>query len=266
MQAHLLLGLPWACALGACVAHTAGGTPAPSVPLPRLAAAAEEPPGIVALPSPCGLAVVGNEGELHFRMELAGERVAIRHAQPGDSFRVDGLMVQVSTAVADEIAPTARDQSGIALLRMHATWEAARRSQPLGRDVEPEEVAILSAENAPAGLAWWFPSAGAESGAGKEAEGSYDGYSAAAPAAAPGPRPTGVAFMTAAYGKRVLVVSVAGQQGESKSALVAKAQAFMTTVVTSPEPIATSQVRAGIQAATAAGQTCPGRPNAVLEP
>jgi hypothetical protein len=254
--------------LGACVAHTAGSTPPPSVPLPRLEGAAEEPPGIVALPSLCGLAVVGNEGELHFRMELAGERVAMRHAPAGDTYLVDGLMVQVTTVVADEIAPTARDKSGIALLRMHATWEAARRSQPLGRDVDPEEVAILSAENAPAGLVWWFPSAGAEVGAGKESEASYDGYSAApaAPTAVPGPRPTGVAFMTAVYGKRVLVVSVAGQQGESKSALVAKAQAFMTTVVTSPERIATSQVRAGIQAATAAGQTCPGRRNAVLEP
>jgi hypothetical protein len=265
MQTRHLLGLPLACALGACISHSTGGAPPASGLPPRLASGGYEPQGIVALPSPCGLAVVGNVSELHFRMELAGERVSVRHGPDGDTYLVDGLAAQVTTAIADEIAPTARGKSGIELLRMHAIWEAARRSQPLDGDVEPEVIEILTSEHMPAGLSWWFASVGPEAEASKTDELSSAGYPAAPPVAAvpAPPRPTGVAFMTAAYGPRVLVLSVQGQRGEPKSTLVAKAKAWMATVTTSSDPISPRQVTAELEAA---GQTCPGRPNAVFEP
>jgi hypothetical protein len=46
---------------------------------------------------------------------------------------------------------------------------------------------------------------------------------------------------------------------------VAKAKAWMATVVTSSQTISARQASADIKAASAAGQTCPGRPNAILE-
>jgi hypothetical protein len=253
-----------ACALLACATRSGGS--APAAPPPRLSAPAEEPPGITARLSLCGLVVVGNVGELHFRLELAGERVGVRHGQSGDTYLVDGMTVEVTTVLADEIAPTARTRSGVDLLRMHATWESARRSQSVGGNVEPEEVGIFSSDGMPTGLAWWFPGVGTEAGEGKSGETAPD--SAAAPAdraAAEAPRPTGLAFMTAAYGHRVVVLAVQGSHGEPKSALVAKAEAWMATVTTSPRSISTRQVAAETKAAVAAGQTCPGRPNAVLE-
>jgi len=265
MKPRRLLGFPLACALGACATGSTGSAPAVGEPPPRLAAAAEEPAGIAGLLSLCGLTVVGNVDELHFRMELAGERVGVRRGQPNDVYLVDGLLVQVSTVPAHEIAPSAREQSGVGLLRMHAIWESARRSQTLSRDVQPEELGIRTSDNTPAALVWWFPGAGAEADEAKSGEAGPG--AAVAPAAAPtaANRPTGVAFMTAAYGHRVLVLSVQGQRGEAKSGLVAKAEAWMATVTTSPQTLWTKQVSAEIEAATAAGQTCPGRPNAVLE-
>jgi hypothetical protein len=72
-------------------------------------------------------------------------------------------------------------------------------------------------------------------------------------------------FVTVAYGHRVLVLSVQGSHGERKADLAAKAKAWMATVVTSPQTISARQASADIRAAAAAGQTCPGRPNAILE-
>ncbi len=284
-----------------------------------------EASGITGLPSLCGLTVVGNVDELHFRMELAGERVAVRPGQPADTFVVDGLEAQVSTVLADEISPAARSQGGVGLLRMHAAWESARRSLTLGREVQAEELAIRTADHLPVALVWWFPSAGEEPSPATEGASAPDGAPAepvppapvpaeagatpaaaespapaapaapaaalppaspapgapaavppadpavpaapAAPAAAPGAaRPTGVAYVTAAFGPRVLALSVEGKRGERKADLVAKAEAWMATLASSPRFISAGQVAQEMSAATAAGQTCAGRRNAVLEP
>ncbi len=268
MMTRRRLGLPLACALGACATSSAGSAPTAGESPPRLGAPAEVPRGIVAQLSLCGLTVVGNVDELHFRMELAGEKVGIRPGQPSESYLVDGLLVQVTTVGAHEIAPSAREQNGVGLLRMHAIWESARRSQTLGREVEPEEIGIRTSDNIPAGLVWWFASVPAEAGQDKAGEAGQDGAAApaaSAPTAVEANRPTGIAFMTGAYGQRVLVLSVQGTRAEAKAALLAKAEALMSTVKTSSEPIWTTDVAAEIKAAVAAGQTCPGRANAVLE-
>jgi hypothetical protein len=230
----------------------------------------EERGGIATLLSLCGLTVVGNVDDLHFRMELTGERVTVRPTSPNDVYVIDGLLAQVTTVPARDIAPSARDQRGIGLLRMHAIWESARLSQTLSREVEPEEVGIRTSDKVPAALLWWFPGAGSDA-AEANADGGSDGGIAEGPAGADGGpaeanRPTGVAFMTAAYGQRVLVLSVQGVRGESKSALLARAEAWMATVTTSPRVIWTTDVSAEITAALAAGRTCPGRPNAVFAP
>ena len=264
MKTGRVLGLSLACALGACITGSAGSPPAVGEPPPRLAVPAEARQGIATLPSLCGLTVVGNVDELHFRMELTGERVGVRPGQPNDVYVVDGLQVQVTTVGAHEIAPAAREQRGVGLLRMHATWEGARLSQVLGREVEPEEVGIRSSDSMPAALVWWFPSAGSDA-AEVRADAGPDGGAPDAPAGldagtAAANHPTGLAFMTAAYGQRVLVLSVQGLRGEPRSALLAKAEAWMATVATSPQVIWTTQVSAEIKAATAAGQSCPGRP------
>ena len=264
MKTRRFLGLLLACALGACVTGSAGSPPPAGEPPPRLAVPAEERQGIASLPSPCGLTLVGNVDELHFRMELTGERIEVRRDQPNDVYIIDGLQVQVTTVGAHEIAPKAREQRGVGLLRMHATWEGARLSQGLSHEVEPEEVGIRSSDSMPAALVWWFPRAGSEA-AEVRADAGPDGGAPDAPAGIDGgtasaSRPTGLAFMTAAYGQRVLVLSVQGLRGEPKSALLAKAEAWMATVTTSPQVIWTAQVSAEIKAATAAGQSCPGRP------
>ena len=271
MKTGHFLGLPLACALGACVTSSAGSAPPAGQPPPRLAVSAETQPGIVSLLSPCGLTLVGNVDDLHFRMELTGERVGVREGQPSDTYVVDGLLVQVTTVPDREIAPTAREQHGVGLLRMHAIWESARLSQTLGREVEPEEVGIRTSDRMPAALLWWFPGAGANGAEGRvdtEPDGGAAPDAAVAPegGAAEPNRPTGIAFMTAAYGQRVLVLSVQGLRGEPKSALLAKAEAWMGTVTTSSYVIWPKEVRAEIEAAIAAGQTCPGRPNAIFEP
>jgi hypothetical protein len=72
--------------------------------------------------------------------------------------------------------------------------------------------------------------------------------------------------MTAAYGRRVLVLSVQGEHDEPQPVLVAKAQAWMGSVTTSPRPISASAVKQDADAARAAGQACPGHPRAVWEP
>jgi len=267
-----------ACTLGACALHGTGGGAAVHEAPPRLASGPAEPPGITGQLSLCGLAVVGNTGDLHFLMELSGDKVSVHKETPNDTYRVDGLKVQVTSILADEMAPTARGLTGIALLRMHARYESARLADIMGREAPPEEISVLTSDSMPAGLVWWLP--GPPQAVAVESEGSDpqdQGYPAAPPAPPPFPatndaasrvtnNPTGIAYMTAAYGQRVLVLSVQGMHGEPRSALVAKAQAWVGTVKTSPRFISAHQVRTEIDAARAAGQTCPGRPNAVLEP
>jgi hypothetical protein len=272
MKIRSPLGLLLACALGACATSSAGGSP--PAPPPRLTAVAPEPPGITGVLSLCGFVIVGNEGELHFRMELSGERVAVRHGGTNDTYVVDGLLAQVSTIATNQISPTAPGLVGVELLRLHARFESARLSEAIGREVKPEEIEILASDNMPSALVWWFPGTGSEAAAGRGGDASEQGDEAtldaadpAAPSAAAQPeRPTGLVYMTAAYGQRVLVLSVQGMHNEPKAALVAKAKAWMATVTTTPRPISARQVSAQIDAARAAGETCPGRANAVAEP
>jgi len=250
-------------ALGACASGSAGTKPAaPELP-PRLgAAAANEHAGIVGMYSPCGFTVVGNSSDLHFRVELAGSRVRLHQGGgPSDLFGVDGLVVQVAAASDDDLGPAARGLAGIELLRAHAAWEGARLAQTLGRAVAPEEVEILAADNMPSALVWWLPGAQVEPIGPADSSGDAP---ADADAAAP-ERSTGHVFVTAAYGHRVLVLSMHGLHGERKADMVAKAKAWMATVATSAGPISARQTGADIKSALAAGRTCPGRPNAILE-
>lgn len=204
--------------------------------------------------------MVGNAGDLHFRLQLAGNQVRLQQGAGNDFYGVDGLTVQVKTVPGQDISPAARTMTGIDLLRTYVRLETAVQVEKLGRTVEPEEVEILAADNMPSALVWWLPTGQPESvPAAEPAEGraAVDG---------PGPnRPTGVVFVTAAYGHRVLVLSVQGMHGERKAELVAKAKGWMATVVTAPQTISARQTSADIKAAMAAGQTCPGRPNAILE-
>jgi hypothetical protein len=239
-----------ACVISACASGAAGNKSAAPDQPPRLAVAAPEPPGITAIPSLCGLAVVGNTGELHFRMELAGKHVEVRPGGPTETYLVDGLQVQVSTIPSNDISPKARGLVGIELLRLHAAFESARQSEALGREVKAEEIEILAADNMPSALVWWFPS---EEGGSSEGSSPSEGDSPSE-----SHRPTGLAFMTAAYGRWVLVLSVQGQHGEARTALVAKAKSWMATVATSSRTISARQVTEEIQAAKAAGQTCRG--------
>jgi hypothetical protein len=282
-----------ACSLGACAFHSSADRKG-EAQLPRLQTGPAEPPGITGQLSLCGLTVVGNADGLHFRLELPGERVSVRKGSPSDVFVVDGLKVQVSTMVADRINPTARQLTGIPLLRLHARFESARLSEAQGREVQPEEIAVLTADNMPSGLVWWSAglrpeaSAAAESPSAEspsaetpsaEAQPQAGGYPAAPPAApgpaaaapAPAPAPksdgaTGIAYVTAAFGPRILLLSVQGSHDEAKSALLAKAQAWMSSLTASSQVVSANQAKQEIGAAKAAGKTCPGRPNAVLEP
>jgi hypothetical protein len=254
-----------ALALAACATTTAGPPPAsPELP-PRLGDTdAAEPAGIVGLSSLCGVTVVGNAGELHFRMDLAGSKVSVRHGVANDAYVVDGLAVQVKSVPGQDISPTARTMIGMDLLRTYVRFETAVQVEKLGRTVEPEEGEILAADNMPSALVWWLPNGQPESVPTAEPSADLAEGREAGDAAAPN-RPTGIAFVTAAYGHRVLVLSVQGMHGERKADLVAKAKAWMSTVVTSPQTISSRQISADIKAAVAAGQTCPGRPNAILE-
>ena len=264
-----------ACALGACATGSAGSKPATPESPPRLEYEPAEPDGVTGLPSPCGLTIVGNAGELHFRMELAGGRVGVRHDAGTDAFVVDGLVVKVTTMASNQISPAARDLVGIDLLRKHAEFESARLSETLGRDVKPEEIEILASDTMPSGLLWWSPGAAAAQAPTDVQPAGFDGTDAAQAAAPANPadshavepeRPTGIAYLTAAYGRRVLVLSVQGLRGEPQSTLVAKAKAWIASLTTASRRISVRHVRAEIQAAEAAGQTCPGRPNAIVEP
>lgn len=271
MKTFRTFGWLLAGALGACASGAAGTPPAsgPKLP-PRLAAAvADGPGGIVALYSPCGFTVVGNTGDLHFRMELTGSRVRVHHGPGSDVLGVDGLMVQVTSALADDLGPAARGLGGVQLLRSHLAWESARLAPKLGRTVTPEEIEILAADNMPSALVWWLP--GGQSGADDaNADSPSSNGDVPAEATAPAPeRPTGFAFVTAAYGPRVLELSVQGMRGERKADLIAKAKAWMATVATSPRLLSVGRIGADIKAALAAGQVCPGRAdasaNAILE-
>lgn len=262
-------GCLFLCTLGACASRASEGkSGSPDLP-PRLSSGAQEPAGIAGLFSPCGFALVGNSDDLHFRMELAGRRVGVRHGSSGAVYVVDGLMVQVTIVPADSISPAARDLSGIELLRMHAAWESAHLSETVGREVRPEEIEILAADNTPSALVWWFP--GRSDGGAAPTTDTYAAASgeaaqtSAEPAAGEPNRPTGLVFATAAYGHRVLVMSVQGLRGEPKSALLARAKGWIATVATSSRAISVQQTRADIKAAVAAGQGCAGRPNAVME-
>jgi len=264
MKTFRCLGWLFACALGACASNSVG--PATDAP-PRLAVAADEPPGIAGIYSPCGFTMVGNAGDLHFRMQLAGDKVGLRHGGSNDVFVVDGLMVQVTTVRADDISPTARGLDGVELLRLHARWESARLSETLGREVQPEDIEILAADNMPSALIWWFPGSRAEGSATTAPSGDAAAGVAATSDDRPAQenRPTGQVFMTAAYHPRVLVLSVQGLRDEPKAAMVAKAKSWMATLARSPRAMSAKQVGEEIKTAMAAGKTCPGRANAVLE-
>jgi hypothetical protein len=261
MKTRLYLGPFFACALVACATNSSGSKPAATEELPRLVVEPEDPPGVVALPAACGFVVVGNTADLHFRMELAGERLALRHGKTGDTYGVDGLLAQVSTIASHEISPAARELTGIELLRMHAKFESARQSEILGREVNPEELEILASDKMPSALVWWLPIAGDDKG-GETAAAPID---PADPHAVEPDRPTGLAYLTAAFERQVLVLSVQGMRNEPQAALVAKAKSWMATVATSKRPVSSRQVAAEIKAARAPGQSCPGRANAVFE-
>lgn len=253
-----------ALALAACATNTAGPPPAsPALP-PRLGTEAAEPTGIVGLSSLCGITVVGNAGELHFRLDLSGNKVSVRHGVANDAYGVDGLRVQVETVPGQDISPAARTMTGMDLLRTYLRFETAIQVEKLGRAVEPEEVEILAADNMPSALVWWLPSGQPETAPATEA--AADSAEGREAGDTPVPtRLTGIAYVSAAYANRVLVLSVQGTRGERKADLAAKAKAWMATVVTSPRTLSARQIGADIKAASAAGQTCPGRPNAVLE-
>jgi hypothetical protein len=260
------LGCLFACALSACALNGAApkaGADGRDLP-PRLATSANEPPGVTGIYSQCGFTVVGNADELHFRMELAGGKVGVRHGNAKDMYGVDGLTVQLTTVPAEDLGPSARGLDGVELLRLHAAWESAHLSKTLGREGPPEELEILTSDNMPAALVWWFPGNHVEVSAP-----ATEGGDVAAPASDDRPvednRPTGLVFMTAAFGHRILVMSVQGLQSEPRATMVTKAKAWMATVTRSPRAISAKQVSEDIRTAMAAGQTCPGRANAVLE-
>jgi hypothetical protein len=246
-----------------------GAPPADSGLPPRLSEgrAVAEQPGIAGLYSPCGFTVVGNSGNLHFRMELAGNKVSLQHGSESDIFVVDGLRVQTTVVDADTIGPSAAPLTGIQLLRAHAAWESAHLSSTLGRQARPEEVEILAADNTPAALVWWF--AGAEGEGGNAGPDGYaataDNGAAADPAAAEPNHPTGIVFVTSAFGSRVLVMSVQGLRGERKAELVAKGTAWLATLTTSSRSISIAQTAADLKEARSTGRSCPGRSNAIIE-
>jgi hypothetical protein len=190
-----LLHFGWL-ALAACATGTTEATP------PRLAPAVASPIGIIGTAGPSGLTVVGDTPDLHFRLLLSGNHVAIGH---GDgNFIVDDIEAQVSTVAARDISPATASQSGIELLRTHARWQCARMSEALGHEVAPEEIEILTSEKMPAALVW---SAG------------------------------DLLYVTAAYDHNVVALSVRSKAGVD---LAAKAEYWMASLSVSPYPIASA--------------------------
>jgi hypothetical protein len=215
--------------------------------------------GIAGVPGPCGLTVVGNTADLHFRLQLAGDRTAI--SKGTGSFVVDDLEVHVSTVSGRDISPDASAQSGIELLRTHARWESARLSEALGREVTPEEIAILTSEKMPSALVW------RASGAGRANVAVSDEASDAMAVPATWPSESAdIVYMTAAFGQRVLAMSAQGLPGKVGVDMVAKAELWMASLVVSPDAISVAQVSDDMRAAITAGCRSPAAaPAATIE-